>query len=271
MPRVSVIMGVHNSGAKVERAIVSILDQSFTDFEFIICDDGSTDDTGLRLASLAEDDPRIKLLRHKYNRGLAPTLNACLREASGAYIARMDDDDWSHPDRFEKQVTFLDAHPEYAIVGTSRNVFDKNGIWGTRVSSGEPSKLQIFRGRTFLHPSVMMRRAALQEVGGYTTGKLTERVEDFDLWCKLYSKGYVGYNLPDVLIDYYEARDSYKKRKYRYRLNEFRLKRQWAQVLGIPLQQQFYAYRPLIVGLFPAAWVRRYHEQKYRKPSERNQ
>lgn len=271
MPRVSVIMGVHNSGAKVERAIVSILDQSFTDFEFIICDDGSTDDTGLRLTSLAEDDPRIKLLRHKYNRGLAPTLNACLREASGAYIARMDDDDWSHPDRFEKQVAFLDAHPEYAIVGTSRNVFDKNGIWGTRVSSSEPSKLQIFRGRTFLHPSVMMRRAAMQEVGGYTTGKLTERVEDFDLWCKLYSKGYVGYNLPDVLIDYYEARDSYKKRKYRYRLNEFRLKRQWAQVLGIPPHQQIYALRPLIVGLFPAVWVRRYHEQKYRKPSERNQ
>jgi glycosyltransferase involved in cell wall biosynthesis len=268
MPRVSVIMGVHNSGAKVERAIASVLDQSFRDFEFIICDDGSTDETWLRLESSFEDDPRIKLLRHKYNRGLAPALNACLREASGEFVARMDDDDWSHPNRFEKQVAFLDEHPEYAIVGTSRNVFDKGGIWGARVSSGEPSKLQIFRGRTFLHPSVMMRRAALLEVGGYTTGKLTERTEDFDLWCKLYSKGYAGYNLSDILIDYYEARDSYKKRKYRYRLNEFRLKRQWAKALGIPLHRQLYALRPLIVGLFPAVWVRKYHERKYRKPSE---
>lgn len=266
MPRVSVITGVYNGAAKMEWGIRSILDQRFTDFEYIICDDGSSDDSMAKLNQLAATDPRVKLLKNPQNMGLAVTLNNCLAVAKGEYIARMDDDDWSHPDRFEKQVAFLDAHPEYAIVGTSRNVFDAEGIWGTRVSEGEPTKLHIFRGKTFLHPSTMMRRAALVEVGGYTTGHLTERTEDFDLWCKLYAKGYIGYNLPDLLLDYYEARDSYKKRKYRYRISEYRLKRRWAKALDIPMSQQIYAFRPLIIGLFPAVWVRKYHEQKFKTP-----
>lgn len=128
MPEVSVIMGVFNSAKKVGVAIESILNQTFTDFEFIICDDASTDNTYETIKEYAGKDKRIKLLKNEKNLGLAGTLNICLESARGKYIARMDDDDFSHPQRFEKQIKFLDENPEYAIVGTSKNYFDENGI-----------------------------------------------------------------------------------------------------------------------------------------------
>jgi glycosyltransferase EpsE len=264
MTKISVIMGVYNGSKKLTTAVESILNQTFTDFEFIICDDGSSDNSVAILEELLIKDNRIKLLKNPRNLSLAPTLNNCLKVAVGDYIARMDADDISHPDRFEKQVAFLDSHPEYALVGTSRNMYDSEGIWGRLVHEGERTKLNIYHGVTFLHPSILMRRAALLDVGGYTTGPETERTEDFDLWCKLYEKGYRGYNLSDLLVDYYEARDSYTKRKYKYRICEYRLKKKWRERLDLPLKYQLHAYKPLVVGLIPAKLLRTYHERKFR-------
>ena len=265
MPKVSVIMGVYNGGKRVSRAIESILNQTFTDFEFIICDDGSIDNSVEIVKEFAAKDNRIKLLQNPKNLGLAQTLNNCLNVASGEYIARMDDDDISHPERFSKQVAFLDSNPKYAIVGTSRNMYDDNGIWGIDVKEGERTTLEIFLGRTFTHPSVMMRRKAVLDVGGYTTGPETERTEDFDLWCKLYERGYKGFNLREVLLDYYEARSSYNKRKYKYRICEYKLKKKWHKRLGIPVKYLIYAYRPLLVGLIPVKILMKYHEKKFAK------
>ena len=203
MPKVSVIMGVYNGANRLEKAVQSILNQSFNDFEFIICDDGSTDNSIEVLEKLARQDKRIILLSNKTNLGLAKSLNNCLVISKGEYIARMDDDDFSHKNRFVKQVEFLDTHPEITIIGTSRNMYDANGIWGESVSEGERNKADIYLGKTFAHPSTMYRRSAIVDVNGYTSGEETERTEDYDLWCKLYDKGYIGYNLADVLIDYY--------------------------------------------------------------------
>ncbi|MDP1417451.1 glycosyltransferase family 2 protein [Peribacillus simplex] len=265
MPKVSVIMGVYNGSKKIETAIKSILNQTFFDFELIICDDGSTDNSIELIENLAAEDKRIKLLKNSRNLGLAPTLNSCLNEARGEYIARMDDDDISHPGRFEKQVTFLNNNLDYAIVGTSRNLYDQNGVWGRSIKEGERTTLDIYLGRTFTHPSVMMRRKAVLDVEGYTTGTETERTEDFDLWCKLYEKGYKGFNLSDVLFDYFEARDSYNKRKYKYRLCEYRLKKQWRKKLNIPIKYAIHAYRPIFVGLLPTKILMKYHEKKFKE------
>lgn len=264
MIKITVIMGVYNGAKKLTAAVESILNQTFTDFEFIVCDDASSDNSLQILEGLAARDKRIKIIRNPHNLSLAPTLNNCLQAASGEYIARMDADDISHPERFEKEVAFLDAHPEYAIVGTGRNTYDDSGIWGSQGFRGERSKLDIYRGRTFLHPSIMMRKEALLAVGGYTTGPETERLEDFDLWCKLYEKGYKGYNLNDVLIDYFEAKESYRKRKYKYRVNEYRLKKKWRKKLGLPLKYHFHAYRTLAVGLAPPRLILAYHGWRYR-------
>lgn len=265
MPKISVIMGVYNGSKKIQASVESILKQTFNDFEIIICDDGSTDDSIEIIQKLAIKDTRIRLISNPYNMGLAKTLNNCLNDARGEYIARMDDDDISHQDRFEKQVKFLDSHQEYAVIGTSRNMYDDYGIWGTNINEGERTYLDIYLGRTFVHPSVMLRKNAILSVGGYTTGTETERTEDFDLWCKLYEKGYIGFNLSDVLLDYYEARDSYTKRKYRFRICEFKLRKKWRKRLHIHMKYSIYAIRPLVVGLFPKRLLMKYHASKYKK------
>ncbi|MDR7871379.1 MAG: glycosyltransferase [Tissierellaceae bacterium] len=264
MPKVSVIMGVFNGEKRIEIAIDSILNQTFSDFEFIICDDGSTDNSVDIIKRISNRDSRVKLIQNPKNLSLAPTLNNCLSVATGEYIARMDDDDISHPERFKKQVDFLDAHPEYAIVGTGRNMYDNNGIWGKSLGKGEVTKLDVYLGRSFVHPSVMIRRKSILDVGGYTIGPETQRTEDYDLWCKLYEKTYKGYNLSDILLDYFEGRESYRKRKYKYRICEYRLRKKWCTKLDIPIQYIFYAYKPLIIGLLPTKMIMKYHEKKFR-------
>ncbi|PFG15092.1 glycosyltransferase family 2 protein [Bacillus sp. es.036] len=263
MPKVSVIMGVYNGARSINKAIESIINQTFTDYEFIICDDGSNDNSIELIQKFADRDGRIKLIQNRNNQGLAQTLNNCLNVATGEYIARMDDDDLSYPDRFAKQVAFLDSNPNYAIVGTSRNLFDESGIWGRSIKEGERTILDIFLGRTFTHPSIMMRRKEVLTVGMYTTGTDTERTEDYDLWCKMYEKGYKGYNLRDVLFEYYEARDSYSKRKFKYRVCEYRLKKKWRKKLGLPVKYEIFAFRSLLVGIIPVKILMKYHEKKF--------
>ncbi|MBD8110042.1 glycosyltransferase family 2 protein [Priestia megaterium] len=265
MPEISVIMGVYNGAKKLKYAIQSIQDQTFKDFEFIICDDGSSDESIEIVKEFASKDNRIILIENSRNMGLAMTLNNCLKVAQGKYIARMDDDDKAHPTRFEKQFNFLESREEYAIVGTGRNMYDDKGIWGQSIREGERSKLDIYLGRTFAHPSVMIRKEAIQQVNGYSTSADIGRTEDFDLWCKLYFKGYKGYNLGEALIDYYEARDSYSKRKYKYRICEYKLKKRWRKRLGVSWKYNLYAYRPLLVGMLPSSILMSHHEKRFAK------
>ena len=143
MPRVSIIMGVYNGSLKMDVSINSIIAQTYKDWEFIICDDGSKDDSFSKLQEYASKDARIVIVKNEQNSGLAKTLNNCLSVAKGQYIARMDDDDYSHPDRLEKEVAFLDEHPEYAIVATGRNMVDENGLWGEDVFIGERTGVDI--------------------------------------------------------------------------------------------------------------------------------
>lgn len=98
MPRVSIIMGVYNGFKRMDRSIQSIIEQTYKDWEFIICDDGSSDDSYKKLQEYATKDNRIVVIKNVQNAGLAQTLNNCLKEVKGEYVARMDDDDYSHPD-----------------------------------------------------------------------------------------------------------------------------------------------------------------------------
>lgn len=136
MPRVSIIMGVYNGFGRMDRSIQSIINQTYKDWEFIICDDGSTDDTYMKLQEYAALDNRIVVLKNAHNSGLAQSLNNCLSVAKGEYVARMDDDDYSHSERLEKEVYFLNQHPEYAIVALV-------GIWLTKVAFGGKIHLSV--------------------------------------------------------------------------------------------------------------------------------
>lgn len=142
-------MGVYNEKRKdhVAMAIDSVLEQSLTDFEFIICDDGSTDEFYAWLCQACEKDNRIRLLRNKNNQGLANTLNRCMEQARGKYLARMDADDISKPNRLQEQLFFLENHSEYAFVGCNAEFINDQGAWGEHILNERPKKRfsKIFR------------------------------------------------------------------------------------------------------------------------------
>jgi glycosyltransferase involved in cell wall biosynthesis len=200
-PLVSVVMSVHNASAVVGQAIESILKQTFTDFEFIIVDDGSTDGSRKILRKYAEQDKRIKLYVQPQS-GLIASLNKYCRLATGKYIARMDADDVSLPARLEKQTQFLEMHPKIGVLGTWIQDIDLQGkpIIEWPVPS-EPAVVRwfLFFGNCVGHPSVMMRRDLFERLGYYRPEAL--HVEDYDLWIRAAEITGVA-NLPEVLVQY---------------------------------------------------------------------
>ena len=177
-------MAVYNGEKYLRQAVESILHQTFTDFEFIIVDDGSTDTTPAILD--AYHDPRIVRLRNVRNLGLTESLNRAIAQARGRYLARQDADDASYSTRLEKQVYFLQAHPEVGLLGTGYDIMDANGcVIGQALPFTDNATLQhtLVRRNCFGHGSVMMRQEVLARIGGYSheVGSL----EDYDLWLRL--------------------------------------------------------------------------------------
>ncbi len=253
MPEVSVIMGIYNENRKqAAQAVDSILKQTFTDFEFIICDDGSQDAFFQWLSKYCKKDSRILLLHNRTNRGLAAALNRCLSHASGTYIARMDADDCSNRRRLERQAVFLQQHPAYALVGCQAWMFDKHGVWGMRRMEEVPQKQSFLFTSPFIHPAVMIRREIMEKLQGYSESAKVERAEDYDFFMRLYAQGYLGYNMQEVLYAYREDTRTYAKRKYSYRIRECRVRYVGFQRLGILNRNYRYVIKPLVAGLVPA-------------------
>lgn len=168
MINVSIIMGVYNckNYNLLRKSVESVLQQTYRDFEFIICNDGSTNDTLKELKKIAQLDSRIKIISYDKNCGLNHALNYCLAVSQGKYIARQDDDDISKPERLKKQVQFLDKNPEYVIVGTCADIFDDQGVWGEYTVPEKPQKGDFLWNSPFMHPTTMMRKAELLSGGG---------------------------------------------------------------------------------------------------------
>ena len=176
-PMVSVIMGVYNqwNEAVLREAVNSILNQTYKDLEFIIWDDGSHPDAAKLVQNLAGLDDRIIVAGTEQNRGLAYSLNECIRLARGKYIARMDADDISLPERIAKQVSFLENNPEYSWCGCNTSLFDENGVWGVRRMPEKPEEKDYLRFSPFVHPSVMFRAMVFDENEGYLEAEETDR------------------------------------------------------------------------------------------------
>jgi hypothetical protein len=200
-PRVSVVMPVHNGGPYLERAVESILGQSFTDFEFVIIDDGSTDSTPEVLRRYQAADHRVRV-HPQEKAGLVASLNNGCRQARAAYLARMDADDIAFPNRLARQVEFLDREPGVAVVGSATVTIDASGRelkrHGCPTSHGEIVEA-LREYNPFTHPSVMLRAEALAAVGGYRPAY--QPAEDYDLWLRL-SERYRLANLPEPLLYY---------------------------------------------------------------------
>jgi hypothetical protein len=194
-------MPVRNGGRYLAPAVESILGQTFADFEFVIVDDGSTDSTAETLRSYQTIDPRLRVF-HQEKAGLVASLNRACSHARAAYIARMDADDIAFPDRFARQVEFLDLHPAVAVVGSAVVRIDASGreIKRNTCPTTHAAIVEALREYTcFTHPSVMLRAEALAAVGGYRSAY--GPAEDYDLWVRL-SERYELANLPDPLLYY---------------------------------------------------------------------
>ncbi|WP_322154886.1 glycosyltransferase [Paratractidigestivibacter sp.] len=256
-PYVSVIMGVYRckNASMLRTSVESIIAQSFQDWEFLIVDDGSDDDgaTYAAIQAAASLDDRVVPLRYERNRGLAYALNFCLERARGCYIARQDDDDTSMPERLEREVAFLDARPDVAIVGTNAELFDESGAWGVLERPERPMAESFLWNSPFIHPSVVMRADPLRSVGGYRVAPETLLYEDYDLFMRMYAAGMCGCNMPERLYSYRSDRHASKPRPMDARLREAKIRAIGFRELGLGAKKYFYIAKPVLLGLVPNA------------------
>lgn len=198
-PKVTVLMSVYNGEKYLHEAINSILNQTFKDFKFLIINDGSTDSS--KNIILSCNDPRIRLLDNEKNMGLTRSLNKGLKVAKGEYIARMDADDISTPDRLEKQVTYMDTHREKALLGGGTMVINSEGntitCWHYPTEPGLLRWSLLF-GNQFIHSTVMLRSTLLR-AHKLTYDCTLVYAQDYDLWQKISQFSSVV-NLADVVI-----------------------------------------------------------------------
>lgn len=263
---ISVITGAYNLEKcfSFQKSVESILNQTYMDFEFIICDDGSTDETWKMLNEFAEKDSRIKLLRNKNNSGLAFSLNRCLEISSGKYIARHDCDDYSDVTRLEKQFEYMNNHSDISILGCQSYLFDKNGIWGKdRFPEKVTNRDFLFRS-PYRHGSVMFRRESLLKAGGYRVSKETYRTEDYDLFMTM-QEFCQGKNLNEYLYYFCEDSSAKKRRKYRYRIDEVKVRFRGFKKLKLFPKALPYVVKPLVVGLIPPILLDKLKDSHYNR------
>lgn len=250
--RISVIMGIYNCATTLVEALDSLYAQTYQNFKIILCDDGSTDNTYQIAAEYAKKHDNIILIKNDQNKGLNYTLNHCLEYADTEYVARMDGDDISLPTRFEKEIAFLDSHPEYAIVSCPMIYFDENGDYKVgQTKSTDPIKRDFILSTPFCHAPCMVRSIAYKAVNGYSVDKRLIRVEDYHLWFKMYAAGYKGHNLSEPLYKMRDDRNATRRRTLSNRLNEVYVKHIGYKMLQLPIYSQIYAIRPLLVWLLP--------------------
>lgn len=261
-PKISVLMGVYNCEGTVADAIQSIIAQTCPDWELIICDDGSSDHTYDAVYGLAQKEARIVLIRNEKNMGLAPTLNHCLRYARGTYTARMDGDDVCAETRFEKELAVLERDPDLAVVSCAMDFFDEGGTYGVSRYDACPRKKDLIKRSPFCHAGCMMRRSVLEALGGYSEDEAVRRMEDYDLWFRLYQAGYRGCNLPEVLYSMRDDRQAYRRRKFKFRLNSAKLKLRIYREFRPGFKYVPYILVPVVKGLLPEKLYVYLHKKK---------
>lgn len=252
-PKISVIMAAYNCEATIAESIESIINQTFTDWEFIICDDGSTDSTYDIIESYAKNFPnKIIAIRNKRNCKLPFSLNHCLKYARGTVVARMDADDISYPERLEKQYSFLQEHPEIDVVGTGMTCFDGEKIIGQRFSAMNPGPSIIGISVPFFHATVMMKKEVYDKLEGYSLKEYVLRCEDVDLWIRFFGNGYKGANLQEPLYYVREDLAASKRRTIKNAVNSSRTLYHGFREYQYPIKQYVYILKPMISVLIPA-------------------
>lgn len=265
-PSVSIIMGAFNAERTIRETLDSILSQEFKDWEFIICDDASTDDTLAICQQYANKHPgSFKVIANDRNMKLAGALNRCLAVSRGKYIARMDADDISRPDRLRKLVSVLESQQDIDLVGSSMQRFDGNGLGDVVKPPEHPDRYSLRKGAPFLHPTILARREVYERTGGYNEDPRVQRCEDRELWYEFFSLGFVGMNLAEPLHLFREDIHAIRRRTVKSRWDAFRTEIIGYRKLGYPIHWYVFPALRLFKVLVPARaqmWYRRWQARR---------
>lgn len=251
-PKVSVIIAAYNAAEYIEECISSIQKQTYDNWELWICDDASTDDTLEIITAKANLDDRIKVLHNDINIFAGASRNKCINKCTGDYVMIQDADDISDKKRIELLVNELQKN-SVDFVGSGYYLFsDTLGTYDSIIPNNkEPKKADFLYGIPFCHASLMFKKECLINVDGYRISAETTRGEDYDLLMRLYSSGYKGTNIPDILYGYRVDRDTIKRRKFKYRVDECIIRYKGFKSMGlISPKNMIYVVKPIIAHFY---------------------
>jgi len=251
-PLVSIVIACHNGGKTIDYCMNSLVAQTYDNIEIVVCDDCSTDNSWEKLREWQRRDSRVKLLRNDENLYAAATRNRCIEIVQGEYVAIQDVDDCSELNRIEVLLSVLEKD-NIDFVSSSASIFgdDPQTITGViRLNDGYPKKEAFLKGLPFMHPATMFRTKCLKDVGGYRVAKETRRDQDYDLFMRLYARGYHGRTIAEPLYRYQVDRNNYRRRTFKARLGEIEIRKRNFKALGLMPRGWFYVYRPLLAHVF---------------------
>ncbi len=260
-------MPYYNAAAFLNEAVSSILNQTFSDFELIILDDASTDES-VDIIQQHLDDPRVRYYRNEKNQGIVHNLNKGLSLARADIIARMDGDDVAELNRFELQYNFLQHHPDIAAVGSYVRIIDENGVvidQRTKLTDVEAIRQTVLVYSPLVHPAAMYRRDIIAKVGGYRQQYLYN--EDIDLWYRLIGNGYAISNVPEYLLRYRYHGASTAHRAAQNAKQLYRLRKETIQTfkLRVSMYMRALIFIQLFAGIVLTGRQRQMLEGVYKK------
>ena len=264
--KVTVIMAVYNEENYIEKAILSIEEQTIDDIELIVCDDASSDETYRILLELEKKYSNIILIRNKSNKGLAYSLNRCIEIANGEYLARMDADDVSLPERIEKQLLFLEKNTDYDLVGCQYVMIDNNNCKLYSHKLTIPTEKVLPLDVPFAHPTIIIRSSSMKKLNGYLVSKHTLRCEDLEMWYRFFSSGMKGYNLPEYLYLKKQDESDYKRKTISYGIDIFLVNISGLKLVKAKWFRFVLACKPLITVIVPNSFIIQYHKKKFKYP-----
>lgn len=252
-PLISIIIACYNAEDYIDQCLSSLVCQSYQNIEIIICDDCSTDDSYSVLTMWAKRDNRIKVLKNDVNSFAAYTRNKCIEHSHGEYIMIQDIDDYSHPERVEILLKAFKNNPTVSIISSPMATFNKDPnilTFPKKNKIKRPSKYSFLQGMPFSHPASMITRDCIVDVGGYRVAKDTKRCQDYDMFMRMYAKGYKGLCI-DIPLYYYRLDDdNYKRRTFKARVGEYRIRLLGFKQLGMMPWAYLFTLRPFIAHAF---------------------
>lgn len=263
---ISIILPVYNCEKTLIEAIESIIGQTYPHWQLVACDDCSTDESYHILEAYKEKlGNKMILLRNERNSRIAFTLNHCLQYCNGAFVARMDGDDISMPERLEKQISFLKKHPEYDLVGCQMISFDENGEHEIKRGKEVPSKMDLRTRTPFAHATIMCHAYVYKKLQGYTISPDVIRCEDVDLWFRFFENDFKGYNLQIPLYKVREDAESFKRRSFQHSAQASKVLFRSFRRMHYPLSSYIFIMKPLVSVLLPEDLKRMIRNQRNKK------